>query len=84
MKGFSTKYALSAGIKAVRVTKNPGYKYLYTTDRISTQLVQGKTFFQSLDDAKASVRGAAARKIVGLEKQIRKLRELIDEPKVQP
>jgi hypothetical protein len=81
VKGFSTKYALSQGIQAVEVEDVKSGKYVYTTDQYMTQLVPGKTFFVSQDDAEREARRNAEAKIYSLEKQIEKLRVLAVTPK---
>lgn len=82
MKGFSTKCALSQGIQDVEVRPGrPNEKCVYTTDQYMTQLVPGKTFFESREEAVHEARCQAAAKITSLENQIRKLSELAVTPK---
>lgn len=83
LTGYCTRYALTAGIYPVTVETDPDLKYAYTTDRWKTQLVLGKTFFKTLDEAKAQARELATKRVANLEKQIRKLKQLTIEPKVQ-
>lgn len=80
MKGFSTKYALTNGIREVEVSYGTG-GYVYTADRYSTQLVPGKTFFKTRKEAELVAQRRATEKIASLEKQIEKLHQLALFPK---
>ena len=81
MKGFMIKYALSSGIKAVRVQKGSNSEFVYTTGRYPIQLRVGRTFFEDREEAIAAAKKMAAKKVVSLEKQLKKMRKLSENPK---
>lgn len=79
--GFLVKYALTEGImERTADTGNSGYVYI--PGRFgSTQAKLGKTFFTDREEAEAAARKMALRKIASLERQIPKLRSLVETPK---
>lgn len=88
-KGFCTKYALTRGIVATRAERSNGTRlnegrYLYARGGGlgATQMVLGRTFFESLDDARENAKAQALRQIKALKIQIAKLEKLAEEPKV--
>ncbi len=85
IKGFSTKYALTSGIQPCTVRPQPDEpdsKYVYTVGRIGVQLVRGKTFFESLDDAIENAREQALRKLRSLDRSSARIASLAATPLV--
>jgi len=84
VKGYSTKYALTIGIEVVEARPSPGLgadpKYVYT-NRLRTQLIVGRNFFECKPDAHDAAIAMAKRKMESLRKQVAKIEGLILQPK---
>jgi len=87
IKGFLTKYALSAGIQEVEVELDPdgdpGGKYVWVPMPGVTyrNMVPRSEFHEKRADAEKAQKSKAKLAILRLEKQILKLQEIIVKPR---
>jgi len=88
MKGYMLKYALTQGIIEVEIrgssrpsTTSGQRTYVYTTGKYTIQLINGKDFFESREDAVEAAKAMAVKKKINLNKQLVKVEKLCHEPK---
>lgn len=87
MRGYSTKYALSTGIQVVETNplltvSNSAYRYTKGPYRI--QLKLGTDLFETRQEAVDKAKEMAKKKILSLEKSIKKMKVLAQHPKWDP
>lgn len=72
---YATKYALTTGIKPLKLTANDVEKGRYYFDWVS--YVIGKDLFPTMEEAKADALKRTQRRIGSLVKQVEKLEKLL-------
>ena len=87
LKGFCTKYALTAGIYPVTCSSQHAndHNYVYTVtdgrNAYRTKLIYGKNFFLTREEAEAEAVRMAERKCRSLSLKLEQVRRLVATPR---